>query len=156
MTNDTAEAGPTQTTHDRRAGRRAARRAQSTSEILDAAEKVFGARGLSDGSLREVADEAGFSTGALYLFFENKQHLIGLDRRGRGSTPCWGGRRRAAHLSTRCTTSSTRPASSSRPDPTFACSATSRGGATIIGPRRRVRHEANAGFAESRHSRRSW
>ncbi len=84
MTGHTADSGPTLTTPDRRADRRAARRAQNTAEILDAAEKVFGTRGLSDGSLREVADAAGFSTGALYLFFENKQHLINemLVRRG--------------------------------------------------------------------------
>jgi AcrR family transcriptional regulator len=38
-----------------------------------------------DGSLREIAALSGFSTAALYLFFENKQHLLAetLTRRGR-------------------------------------------------------------------------
>jgi AcrR family transcriptional regulator len=69
---------------DRRAERRAARRAESQTEILDAAEKVFGAHGLRDGSLREIAEESGFSTAAIYLFFDNKQHLVveTLSRRG--------------------------------------------------------------------------
>jgi AcrR family transcriptional regulator len=51
---------------------------------LDAAEKVFGMRGIHNGSLREIADEAGFSAAAIYLFFENKQHLLSetLTRRG--------------------------------------------------------------------------
>lgn len=61
---------------DPRAERRALRRAQSQLEILDAAERVFGQDGIRDGSLRKIAAEAGFSTAALYLFFENKQHLL--------------------------------------------------------------------------------
>lgn len=71
-------------TTDRRAERRAARRAENRTEILDAAEKVFGARGLRDGSLREIGEESGFSTAAIYLFFDNKQHLVAetLSRRG--------------------------------------------------------------------------
>jgi AcrR family transcriptional regulator len=76
---------PTQT--DRRAQRRANRQAQTQQnrvDILDAAEKVFGERGMHNGSLREIADEAGFSAAAIYIFFENKQHLLAetLTRRG--------------------------------------------------------------------------
>jgi AcrR family transcriptional regulator len=72
---------------DRRAQRRAQRQAQSRQnriDILDAAEKVFGQRGMHNGSLREIADEAGFSAAAIYIFFENKQHLLSetLTRRG--------------------------------------------------------------------------
>ncbi len=69
---------------DRRAERRAARRADNRTEILDAAEKVFGARGLRDGSLREIGEASGFSSAAIYLFFDNKQHLVAetLSRRG--------------------------------------------------------------------------
>ncbi|MGO9875163.1 MAG: TetR/AcrR family transcriptional regulator [Acidimicrobiia bacterium] len=69
---------------DRRAERRAARRADNRTDILDAAEKVFGANGLRDGSLREIGEESGFSTAAIYLFFDNKQHLVAatLSRRG--------------------------------------------------------------------------
>jgi TetR/AcrR family transcriptional regulator len=61
---------------DRRAERRASRRAESRAEILDAAERVFGEDGIRDGSLRSIAEVAGFSTAAIYLFFENKQHLL--------------------------------------------------------------------------------
>jgi AcrR family transcriptional regulator len=69
---------------DRRAERRAARRAENRTEILDAAEKVFGEDGLRDGSLRRIATESGFSSAAIYLFFENKQDLVveTLTRRG--------------------------------------------------------------------------
>jgi len=61
---------------DRRAERRAARRAENRGEILDAAEKVFGEDGIRDGSLRRIATESGFSTAAIYLFFDNKQDLV--------------------------------------------------------------------------------
>jgi AcrR family transcriptional regulator len=72
---------------DRRAQRRAHRQAQSRQnrvDILDAAEKVFGERGVHNGSLREIANEAGFSAAAIYTFFESKQHLLSetLTRRG--------------------------------------------------------------------------
>jgi AcrR family transcriptional regulator len=64
------------TAPDPRAQRRAARRAENRSEILDAAERVFGEQGVRDGSLRQIAHLSGFSTAAIYLFFENKQHLL--------------------------------------------------------------------------------
>jgi AcrR family transcriptional regulator len=69
---------------DRRAERRAARREENRVEILDAAEKVFGDDGITNGSLRKIAAESGFSTAAIYLFFENKPHLVAetLTRRG--------------------------------------------------------------------------
>jgi AcrR family transcriptional regulator len=69
---------------DRKARRREERRAQNRRDILDAAERVFGEDGLHDGSLRRIADISGFSTAAIYLFFENKQHLLSetLTRRG--------------------------------------------------------------------------
>ena len=62
----------------------AARRAENRDDILNAAEVVFAQSGIRDGSLREIAAEAGFSTAGLYLFFENKQHLLAetLTRRG--------------------------------------------------------------------------
>jgi AcrR family transcriptional regulator len=51
---------------------------------LDAAEQVFGEDGFRDGSLRDIAALSGFSTAAIYLFFENKQQLLTamLSRRG--------------------------------------------------------------------------
>jgi AcrR family transcriptional regulator len=61
---------------DRRAKRRANRREQSRIEILDAAERVFGEFGIHDGTLRRIALQSGFSPAAVYLFFENKQHLL--------------------------------------------------------------------------------
>jgi AcrR family transcriptional regulator len=61
---------------DRRAERRASRRAQNRVEILDAAEKIFGEDGIREGSLRKIGIQSGFSTAAIYLFFENKQHLL--------------------------------------------------------------------------------
>ncbi len=69
---------------ERRAARQALRRASNRTEILDAAEKVFGQDGIHDGALRKIAAESGFSTAAIYLFFENKQHLLAetLTRRG--------------------------------------------------------------------------
>jgi AcrR family transcriptional regulator len=68
---------------DPRAARRAARRLASRTEILDAAELVFGEDGLRDGSLRRIADLSGYSTAAIYLFFDSKQHLVAetLNRR---------------------------------------------------------------------------
>lgn len=69
---------------DRRTERRAARRAENREDILNAAEVVFARSGIRDGSLREIAAESGFSTAGLYLFFDNKQHLLAetLTRRG--------------------------------------------------------------------------
>jgi AcrR family transcriptional regulator len=69
---------------DRRAERREARREQNRTDILAAAERVFGEDGVRDGSLRRIAAESGFSSSAIYLFFENKQHLLSevLTRRG--------------------------------------------------------------------------
>ena len=58
-----------------RSQRRAARRAESIREIIDAAERVFSEDGLRDGSLRRIADLSGYSTAAIYKFFESKQHL---------------------------------------------------------------------------------
>jgi AcrR family transcriptional regulator len=56
--------------------RRAARRADSATAILNAAERVFGEDGLRDGSLRRIADLSGYSTAAIYKFFDSKQHLV--------------------------------------------------------------------------------
>jgi len=68
---DTGESVP-----DFRAQRRAARRAENRAEILDAAELVFGEQGFQAGSLRQIAVRSGFSPAAIYMFFENKQHLV--------------------------------------------------------------------------------
>jgi AcrR family transcriptional regulator len=67
-----------------RSQRRAARRAENRTEILDAAERVFGEDGLRAGSLRRIAELSGYSTAAIYKFFDSKQHLVAevLNRRG--------------------------------------------------------------------------
>lgn len=57
--------------------RRTKEEAQATRvQILDAAERVFHARGVSRASLAEVAKEAGVSRGAIYWHFENKIDLF--------------------------------------------------------------------------------
>jgi AcrR family transcriptional regulator len=72
------------TSLDKRVQRRVARQAQNRDDILDAAEQVFGEDGPRNGSLRRIAELSGFSPAAIYLFFENKQHLLveTLTRRG--------------------------------------------------------------------------
>jgi AcrR family transcriptional regulator len=69
---------------DKRIQRRAARREQSRVEILDAAEQVFGEDGPRNGSLRRIAELSGFSPAGIYLFFDNKQHLLVETLRRRG------------------------------------------------------------------------
>jgi AcrR family transcriptional regulator len=71
-----------------RAGGEAGRRGRTTSRPDDhRARAPRGAafwHGLRDGSLRRITTEAGFSTAAIYLFFDNKQDLLAatLSRRG--------------------------------------------------------------------------
>ena len=64
--------------------RRAEKDRVSRNHILDAAEKVFGQKGFHAATLKEVADQAEFSVGALYAFFEGKDDLFAqvLDRQG--------------------------------------------------------------------------
>lgn len=56
----------------------------SRAHILDAAERVFGEKGFHGATLKEVADHAEFSVGALYAFFEGKDDLFAqvLERQG--------------------------------------------------------------------------
>lgn len=57
----------------------------SRQHILDAAERVFGQKGFHNATLKEVAEQAEFSVGALYGFFEGKDDLFVqvLERQGR-------------------------------------------------------------------------
>lgn len=72
--------------HD--AGLRAQRRRQhdslSREHILDAAELVFAEKGFHEATLKEIAEQAEFSVGALYGFFEGKDDLFAkvIERRG--------------------------------------------------------------------------
>jgi AcrR family transcriptional regulator len=51
-------------------------RAQTRSELLDAAAQVFARRGFDGASVEAVAEQAGFSTGAVYSNFAGKQELF--------------------------------------------------------------------------------
>lgn len=72
----------------RRTGLREQRRRQHDSlareHILDAAEIVFSEKGFHDATLREIAQLAEFSVGALYAFFDGKDDLFAkvMERRG--------------------------------------------------------------------------
>jgi len=61
-------------------GRREQRRVQhqdmSRTQLLDAAEEVFGRKGFHEATLKEVADLAEYSVGSVYSFFENKDDLF--------------------------------------------------------------------------------
>ena len=47
----------------------------SRTQLLDAAEEIFGQKGFHETTLKEVADRADFSVGSVYSFFENKEDL---------------------------------------------------------------------------------
>ena len=55
---------------------RAEQRDVTRTRLLDAAEKVFVDRGFHAASVDEVAEEAGYSKGAVYSNFENKDELF--------------------------------------------------------------------------------
>jgi AcrR family transcriptional regulator len=52
------------------------KRAITEASLLEAARRVFGRRGYHGASLEEIADEAGFSKGALYYNFGGKEGLF--------------------------------------------------------------------------------
>ncbi|MDN3357597.1 TetR/AcrR family transcriptional regulator [Actinomadura sp. DC4] len=55
--------------------RRERRRALSKDQILDAAERVFARKGFHEAALREIAELAEFSVGAVYGFFPGKDDI---------------------------------------------------------------------------------
>ncbi|MFC6879163.1 MULTISPECIES: TetR/AcrR family transcriptional regulator [Actinomadura] len=65
--------------------RRRAKDDISRQYILDAAEVVFSRNGLHAATVREIAAEAGFSSGALYRFFKSKDDILThvMERKGR-------------------------------------------------------------------------
>ena len=69
-----------ETSADAPPSRRHQRRLQhldvSRSQLLDAAEEVFGRKGYDATTLKEVADLAEFSVGSVYSFFDNKGDLF--------------------------------------------------------------------------------
>jgi AcrR family transcriptional regulator len=62
------------------AGRRAERRLRqqdiSRTQLLDAAEEVFGRKGFHDAALKEIAELAEFAVGSVYSFFDSKDDLF--------------------------------------------------------------------------------
>jgi AcrR family transcriptional regulator len=55
---------------------RAEAKARTRDQILDAAARVFAEKGYAGASVEEIAESAGFSTGALYSNFDSKQELF--------------------------------------------------------------------------------
>jgi AcrR family transcriptional regulator len=60
----------------RREERRLRQQNISRTQLLDAAEEVFGRKGFHETTLKEVAELAEFSVGSVYSFFENKDDLF--------------------------------------------------------------------------------
>ncbi|HEX9681702.1 MAG TPA: TetR/AcrR family transcriptional regulator [Acidimicrobiales bacterium] len=48
----------------------------SSNQILDSAEEIFASKGFHEATIKEIAELAEFSVGALYSFFENKDDLF--------------------------------------------------------------------------------
>jgi AcrR family transcriptional regulator len=61
---------------DESLSRREREKAAHRQEILDAAVRVFARRGFAAATLDEIAQEAEFSKGALYLYFPSKEDLL--------------------------------------------------------------------------------
>jgi AcrR family transcriptional regulator len=79
---------PTEAT-SRREQRRRLRQDVGRTQLLDAAEEVFGEFGFHDTTLKSIAERAEFSVGSVYSFFENKEDLFlsVLVRRGEEFLP---------------------------------------------------------------------
>ena len=67
---------PTTKAPSRREERRLLQQDVSRTQLLDAAEEVFGRKGFHETTLREVAELAEFSVGSVYSFFESKDDLF--------------------------------------------------------------------------------
>jgi AcrR family transcriptional regulator len=59
-----------------RRSRREERKEETRAELIEAAAKVFARRGFHGASVEQIAAEAGFSTGAVYWHFEDKEDLF--------------------------------------------------------------------------------
>ncbi|MDH5720878.1 MAG: TetR/AcrR family transcriptional regulator [Spirochaetia bacterium] len=57
------------------AERKEREKAQKKDAIIDAAEKVFFAKGYENATMDEIAEEAEYSKGTIYLYFKNKEEL---------------------------------------------------------------------------------
>ena len=65
-----------QTNNMEKLPRREREKALHHQEIMDAAIKVFAEKGFHAATLEEIAQEAEFSKGAIYLYFSNKEDLM--------------------------------------------------------------------------------
>src|SRR5450759_2162339 len=55
---------------------RSERRARTRTQLVQAAARVYEGRGFDGGTLDEVAEEAGFTKGAVYDHFGSKENLL--------------------------------------------------------------------------------
>ena len=63
--------------------RREREKQQKRNHIIDAAERLFFRKGYSNTSMDEVAEEAEYSKGALYIYFKDKEDLyLAINYRG--------------------------------------------------------------------------
>ena len=51
-------------------------REQTRQRLMDAAERLFAERGIGDTSIEQIAEEAGFSRGAFYSNFDDREALV--------------------------------------------------------------------------------
>jgi len=72
----TSTPAKTQAAASLREQRRVQQQDLSRTQMLDAAEQVFGERGYFDATLKDIAERAEFSVGSVYSFFENKDDLF--------------------------------------------------------------------------------
>lgn len=84
-----ARADTTRPPESRRQQRRIQYQDLSRSQLLDAAEEVFGRQGFNDATLKEIAELAEFSVGSVYSFFTSKEdlYLSVFTRRGDAFLP---------------------------------------------------------------------
>src|SRR5438093_736449 len=60
----------------RRRMTRAESQAKTQADLIEAAARIFARRGYERASIVEIADEAGYSHGAVYSNFESKEDLL--------------------------------------------------------------------------------
>lgn len=79
----------TDATANRRSARREAQNRLGREHVLDAAEEVFSRKGYHDATIKEIAQVAEFSVGAVYGFVDNKDDLFVqvMERRGAELVP---------------------------------------------------------------------
>jgi len=74
-----AAKNPNSPTNDTTISRREREKLAHRQEILDAATRVFAEKGFFSATLDEVAQEAEFSKGTVYLYFSSKDDLLFLE-----------------------------------------------------------------------------